>query len=1394
MSQKQTRNKEEYYLPESISKSLLKGTKAVSRSQRLKGAILFFDLVKFTSLTRELSESGSRGAEDLHDLMTRYYTTTIDIINRFGGSVYQFAGDSAVAAFEGANKKDIANSAVSCALEIQSALLKEPIKYKERSLETKYSISYGNFQRILLGDAQSYFQAALIGNAVEEAVKMESLASGGDILITSEVAKILGDNALTEKSHTRYKILELKKNTKAPEVINENITPENPSLYLKQCSKFIPPSILEKIRTDQMGFIGEFRDVTTAFLQLNLSEASLSEAGDSIDITNLNSFYLHIRQLAETFGGTLIQTDISDKGYVFLLLFGAPRALEKKENMAVRFAAKAKEAISEYSFIENLNIGIATGPLYCGDVGSKTRKGYSVLGESVNLASRLMAHSGDFICAIDDKTLNSLESSFSYTTRTNIELKGIHDGAAVHNITGELAAKTPEKQKSSLVGRKKELALLKKKLHESIQNGSSIGLIGEAGIGKSRLVDDFITEAASAEIDVLTGVCYSYEKFTAYFPWKLIFSALFELNSETDHPTAIKKIESQLTPVQEDKKSWSKVFARLLGENIKEDALTAKMEPRQKSLRIFEITAQVLKEKASREPLLLLFEDYHWIDESSENLIEFIINLQIPGLAVFIVSRPEGPASNLKGRPGHYELQLGELEEQDALHYLRLKMNLAETGDRVHDLESEILHRAHGNPFFLESIVYSLQDSGVLKTTKGKKNSLTDENQKIEIPDSLQGVLLSRIDRLSETEKLVLKNAAVIGRLFHYELLKELTPDEITTSLPSHLESLENNDFTLLETDSPLSYLFKHILIRDVAYNSLLTATKQALHNKIADHLESLGEDTIIENIDHLAYHYLEGNNIEKSIQYSQMAAREAVKQYSNADAIHHYTNIIKLLEKTGSDKDTLYDTKIELGHVYRSSGSHAEAVDTFQEPLSMVKDKLKLSRVHAGLGQVYQEQGKVDLAIEELEKSLQMTGINVPQSDTAVKLKILGLLLKRVFHAIAPFLFFKASLKKEQKILMQYDIMQFLAKIYFFANVEKVAWANLSQVNLTEKLKKHDAIKGKAHASLALIYEALGLSSLTDKNMKIALSYTEKSEDPYSMAILLQRGSSIEMYRNNPEEMEKKLKEAAVIYEKLGESWEKSLTLGLLVIAGILDGNYKMALQYNKDSLEFATSENIKQIQGWALSSEGYLSFVLGLQAPQTCLKTMTEAQEIHLSANDQAAYLANLRYMLTLHIRNHDTQEIISNAKILFEGLNKYDTIIPHAHAGYFEIIEGLFLASTPESTMNKERLSICKKALKKLKAIGKKFSYLYHYALLGEALFLFHSGHTRQAALKIEKAVETLEKSPNLLETTIAYYYGALIDTPGQAAYMQKGRELAEKNQFTWELKRLNELPSK
>ena len=366
---------------------------ALRRIEPLRGAILFIDIAGFTSLTIALSKIKPKGIEIQQEILSNYFAKLITIIREFGGVVYQFAGDSILVSFEiikDENDPKCAFRACSCALKIQNSFFHfkkiEAIPGKIFSLITKIGIGYGDYYEIHLGNEETRLNPIIVGKACDLGIKAEKFSPPGETIVSDEIWNFLPQDKKGEQIENFYKLKIIPEGKDMPK-FDYNIPESNlGKKFLKQCSGYIYQDLFKKYTTGIKGFQGDYREVACLFISFGGLDFHF-DAKESAK--KLNQFYEHAQNQSRKYGGILSQVDLTDKGNVFLFLFGAHTALEKKEIRATQLAFQLIKVKDLFPFIDTFRAGITTGLLYCGDVGAAFRKDYTALGRFINLAARL---------------------------------------------------------------------------------------------------------------------------------------------------------------------------------------------------------------------------------------------------------------------------------------------------------------------------------------------------------------------------------------------------------------------------------------------------------------------------------------------------------------------------------------------------------------------------------------------------------------------------------------------------------------------------------------------------------------------------------------------------------------------------------------------------------------------------------------------------------------------------------------------------------------------------------------------------------------------------------------------------------------------------------------------
>ncbi len=1370
------------YIPFRILEKLVSDEKKkFQRAEKLNGSVLFVDMAKFTRLTTAIensieSEQQGRGAEILQAMLTEYFTVLIETIRKYGGIVYQFAGDSVLVGMEKEDGESDAESvlrASACAIEIQKQLqnlAKRKIANEEFELAAKVSIGFGDYYQILLGSPRYFMNSTILGKPIEDAIIGESMAEANQIFISAEAWNLLSGakegvakgNYFIIKSVPAYEY-----KSKRMYAINDDDFEKN---HLKLCSKFIAPVLYKKISSGHTGFLGDFREVTSLFLRFDGLKYT-EEAAHSVSL--LNTFYEHVQNLSDDYGGALIQVDLTDKGNVFLVLFGAPQALENKEIMACRMADKLFSSLVDFGFAKNVQVGIATGPLYCGDLGASFRKGYTVVGETANYASRLMNFSGEQATFIDKHTANKVADSFELTEVKDAKLKGVQDAQTVFRLGHEIV-KTRE-QKSfvyteELVGRLDEMQRMKDALDFSMKSqGQTLIMTGEAGVGKSRLTAAFLEDAKEYNLIVYATACYSYEKNTPLYPWKDVLWSIFKLDTNPDTVNVVNAIKSYLATLEDVNEDWANVIARLLGYPVEETAFTANIEPRLKNDRVFQIILEILKKESLNKSIVIFFEDMHWSDELSRNLCAFLIDHIVDdSILILLVGRPADDTKSLIDNPNTRWIDLAELGDADARQLLKLRLSLDKENHRIEEL---VLSRCRGNPFFIESIVHSFREQGILEPAGEANFRLAKEVNEIQVPNTLQDVILSRIDRLTEHEQAVLKTASVIGRIFLHDIVARLAPASAAANLNHHFQSLIDLELTPVESTSPLSYIFKHIVIRDVAYNSLLTSTRKGLHLQLAEILEDESDgENIHDTADILAYHYLEGDNYDKGYEYSLMAARKAREQYANNDAISYYLKAIDALKRTdrNNKEELLYEIKEELAITSRQGGKYDDAKQLYSECLKYYKKSIKKGQLHIGLGQLYQEQGDPIHAIKEMETALKFLGKRPPGNILATVSALLYQTGIQLIHVFLPFMVVK-TYKNPERYRLRSQALMVLQKIYIFVSVERVAWSGLAHVNLAERMKT-DYDLSLAYSNYGAILMGIGLKGVARKYFELGHELSISAGDPYAEGTALQLYGFYGTFVNDMDHTLKYCGRSINMFKQMGEHWQAGTSLMIMTFGYDGKGDHRKSLEQMEEMYEIADSVNSKMHISWAMGRIAYYKFMLDKMNTESALENVRQSKDIAKEVMDSPGFLTALRYEALILAYSGRYEEAYDVAKTTIQEIIQFKVKFPHIIMGLVDmaeiLTEGLAAGFYQKSKRKAEKL--VKKAFNRAISEGKMMPVLSAPGMRAKTNFIAYKQGAHKARPLFEKTLAAIRKHPNRYELAktlrdkgLLYEDAALID---------------------------------
>jgi class 3 adenylate cyclase/tetratricopeptide (TPR) repeat protein len=736
--------------------------------------------------------------------------------------------------------------------------------------------------------------------------------------------------------------------------------PPTPAARFASPQSYTPPHLAEKILTSRTALEGERKQVTVLFADVS-GFTSISEKLDPEEVHQLmnRAFALMLGEV-HRYEGTINQF----LGDGVMALFGAPIAREDHAQRAVHAALGMHRVLQGYGaelqrtrgIAFRVRIGLNTGLVVVGSIGDNLRMDYTAVGDTTNLAARMVNMAAPEQILVAEDTHKAVSGYFVTRPLGAQVIKGKAAPVNAYEVVRARGLRTrlevgAERGLTPFVGREHELTLLQERWAEArAGKGQVICLMGEAGIGKSRLLLEFQRRLADEPMTWLTGRCISYGKEMAYLPMIDLLKHNFQVEEGDDDTTISAKIEQGMVALGADLQSAISHIKYLLSVPPGDDAIL-NMDAQQRRFKLFEALRAMTLHGGQVRPLVLVVEDLHWIDKTSEEVLLYLADSITAARVLLLVTYRPGYQNPFGERTYTTRIGLRTLSDHESLRLASGMLAMAEFPPELRDL---IVRKAEGNPFFLEEVLKSLLEVGALRQRDGQY-ILTKHISEIYVPDTVQDVIMARIDRLEEAPKRALQLASVIGREFTIRLLERIS--DVHAQLERFLQELKVLEFIYERSFYPeLAYMFKHALTHDVAYQSLLVQHRKALHRVVAMAIEELYTERLPEFSAMLAYHYEQGEMWDKALPYLVQAGQEAQKVYANQEAVGYYDRALDVSARLGmavepSTLMTLYAGK-GAAHFLRSEFMPAiEAYCHMREVAQQVGDRTREAEALYQLG-----------------------------------------------------------------------------------------------------------------------------------------------------------------------------------------------------------------------------------------------------------------------------------------------------------------------------------------------------------------------------------------------------------------------------------------------------------
>ncbi len=623
-----------------------------------------------------------------------------------------------------------------------------------------------------------------------------------------------------------------------------------------------------------------------------------------------------------------------------MALFGAPIAHEDAARRGISAALAMREALQAYegelrasgSKAFTYRIGINSGPVIVGRIGDDLSMDYTAIGDTVNLAARMEQWAPPGKIYTTDATQHMAEGYFEFADLGMIEVKGKAELVHAYEVVRELPSRTRldaavDRGLTPYVGRAHELAVLLSHFEQAKGGAGQVVFVsGEAGIGKSRLLLEFQRALDREEISWLSGQCISYGRNIPFLPIIGLLKRSFNVEESDDEGAIIRRIDEHAANWDEATRRAAPYVKFLFNVNPGDERV-AHMDPIERRAGILDALRALLIRGSRQRPVVMVIEDLHWGDEKSEEAIAALVDVVASARVLMILTYRPGYSHSLGDRAYYSRIALQSLPAEDSGVLLQHVLKAAGCPEEIRRL---ITAKAEGNPFYIEEVTKSLVESGAMGRSDGGlmlKGPIAD----VRVPETIQEVILTRIDRLERDAREAIQLASVIGREFTARLLDRIS--EAQVRLDGVLGELKGLELIYENAYFPeLSYMFKHALTHDVAYSTLLEERRKSLHRVVAAAIEELYADRIVEQCETLAYHYQRGENWEKALHYLVEAGDKSAASFANQDAIRYYGEALAVAARLGeSGSATAASVGVRKADVHRTIGEFPAAMRDYR-------------------------------------------------------------------------------------------------------------------------------------------------------------------------------------------------------------------------------------------------------------------------------------------------------------------------------------------------------------------------------------------------------------------------------------------------------------------------------
>lgn len=1092
------------FIPEDRRQALAAGLELPERAQ---GTALFADVSGFTRLTEALAASwGQRqGAEVLSQYLGTLYTALIGEVGAYRGSVIGFSGDAITCWFDG----DRGARAAAAALAMQRAMATLPQlslpNGETQHLAVKAALVRGPARRFAVGRRPRF--DVLAGRTLDLLVAAEKLARPGEVVMAEAGLSAEVTVAAWREDPASGQRVALVEGLRQP--LSPAPWPEPAELLEAQQAPWLLAPVYEQLVRGGGRFLAGFRPAAALFL----SFGGIDYDGDPQAGQKLGAFVDWVQEVAGRYEGAMIQLTTGDKGSYLYLAFGAPLLHRDDAARAVAAALELQRLPEGLAHMRELRIGIAYGQMYAGTYGSSSRRTYGVLGHKTNLAARLMTRAGPGGVVCDGETMRRAKRAWAFEALGTVSVKGKDEPVEIYSPTGRLGAAEAERERP-LVGREAELARLREAVRcFELGQGQVLRIEGQAGSGKTRLVAELAAMARAADIPLLAGAGQDVEAETPYRAWRDVFEAHFGIADLGDPRAQLAAVRRQLS---EAERAWLPLLEDVLNLGLSDSPEVKALGAEARRERLFALLGGLLERRQG--PFVIVLEDAHWLDSLSWDLAEHLARAFVPNAPCLLViagrplderARAVATLEALASLPACSRLELADLSPTEAAQLAAQQLGVT-AGELPDALLRLVAERASGNPFVIEEVLRTLLERKLVSVSESPPRvRLADlaRGSKV-LPDTIEGLILSRLDRLAPEQQALLKVAAVIGRVFASATLRDTLArlETLQAFRPHSLRELVRQGFIQPDLHAELAYSFRHLVTYEAVYESLLFSQRHHIHRLVAEWYETTQAGRLQDYTALLAHHYAnaaaggaDGELVAKAVHYLEAVAQQDVLLGALGEALSAQRRLLELLPASPAWAAKRAQALVRIGSLHEKTSDYAAASASLEAGIIAAReasDARTEVEAYAALCVVGLRQGDYpgaqamgERALELAERHQDDPGAAQARASLAIIAAYQGDFATAKRHFAAGVAVYRQLGDREQvgSLLNNLGIVAIYEKAY------PSALEHLAEALAAARQLKHRGLIAKVTANLGLVEEKLGRYPAAEHHYRESLEIFEE-------------------------------------------------------------------------------------------------------------------------------------------------------------------------------------------------------------------------------------------------------------------------------------------------------------